>query len=233
MAIRRSAADIRAIGGVAEGGGAVSVQAMTWVMNHSDARLGDRLVLFSIANHADSYGRAAWPSIATIAAEARLSERQVKRALPRLIELGELDVDEGGGPNGVHRFSIRMGDNLAPPKTSRGDILAKGGDKSCTKSGQDVTQTVLEPSKEPSKTRARKESGALRAVARPRRVTLLSAAERKARWQSKMMQEAQATMAPKAFGELVAALMAEPLPKWAKVELERLDQQIKRRKQAA
>lgn len=76
-----------------------------------------------------------------------------------------------------------------------------------------------------------KDSSLLRARARP--LTVLSAAERKARWQSRMMQEAQATMAPKLFGKLVEALMGDPIPQWAKDELERLDRQIKDRQNGA
>lgn len=61
-------------------------------------------------------------------------------------------------------------------------------------------------------------------------LTVLSAAERKARWQSRMLQEAQVTMTPQRFGELVAALMDDPPPRWAKDELERLNRQIEVRK---
>lgn len=73
----------------------MSVQAQTWVFEFSQAKYGDRLVLLSIANHADARGDNAWPAIATIAREARLSTRQVRRALLHLVRLGELKLISG------------------------------------------------------------------------------------------------------------------------------------------
>lgn len=51
-------------------------------------------MLLSIANHADKFGRGAFPKVAYIAQEARLSERQVLRALKRLEEEGWIAPDE-------------------------------------------------------------------------------------------------------------------------------------------
>jgi len=79
---------------------------MSYVFDNSEARLGDRLVLLSIANHADKHGRNAWPSIAGMAEEAHMSERQVKRAIRNLAELGEIEIEENGGPKGTHCYTI-------------------------------------------------------------------------------------------------------------------------------
>jgi Helix-turn-helix domain len=71
---------------------------MAWCFDCSHAELGARLVLLSIANHANPRGSNAYASAATIAGEARLTKRQVYRALPTLVALGELLVWHNGGP---------------------------------------------------------------------------------------------------------------------------------------
>lgn len=153
---------------------------MTWVLKHSESRLGDRLVLFSIANHADHIGDRSWPSIDTIADETRMSPRQVQRAIQRLEELGELEVRRGAGPNGTHWYRLpkfaemeARGDKLSPRRASRrGDKLSPrrddklsppGGDKSDARGVTNRTEPMsemspepsLEPSYEPSMSRAR------------------------------------------------------------------------------
>jgi hypothetical protein len=45
--------------------------------------------------------------VATIAKEARLSEREVQRAIPILEKIGELEVFRSKGPNGAHYFVMR------------------------------------------------------------------------------------------------------------------------------
>lgn len=87
----------------------MSVQAMSWVLNESSSTLGSRLVLLSIANHADAKGMNSWPSIPTIACESHVSERQVQRCLRELERIGELQIDRGEGYKGSHRYQlIRM-----------------------------------------------------------------------------------------------------------------------------
>jgi hypothetical protein len=84
----------------------MSVQALSWVLNESKATLGSRLVLLSIANHADAKGLNSWPSVSVIAKEAHLSYRQAQRCINSLEKLGELEVERGGGFNGSHRFRL-------------------------------------------------------------------------------------------------------------------------------
>jgi len=88
----------------------MSVQALSWVFENSESRLGPRHVLLSIANHADRYGRNAFPSVRTIAREARLSPREVQYAIPILVDLGELLSERGAGPGGTNLYSLpKMG----------------------------------------------------------------------------------------------------------------------------
>jgi len=84
----------------------MSVQAMSWVLENSESRLGPRHVLISIANHAKADGTGAWPSIQTIAREARLSEREVQYSLKILESLGELAIGSGAGPKGCNLYSL-------------------------------------------------------------------------------------------------------------------------------
>lgn len=62
----------------------MSVVAMTWVFENSDATLGARLVLLAIADHAHADGTRSFPSVATLAAHTRMSRRAVQAALRKL-----------------------------------------------------------------------------------------------------------------------------------------------------
>ena len=75
----------------------MSVQAIAWVLEHSTSEGNARLVLISIANHADKFGRGAFPSQQTIGGEARCSTRTVRRSIDELRALAELEWLEHGG----------------------------------------------------------------------------------------------------------------------------------------
>jgi Helix-turn-helix domain len=124
----------------------LSIQAMTWVFEFSESRLAARHVLLSIANHADREGKNAWPSIETIAREARLSPREVQRSIPELVTLGELVAAPNQGPHGTYGFSLpKMSPRQVVTPTiepSRGDIYAKKGDQL----SPEPSLTVQEPS---------------------------------------------------------------------------------------
>lgn len=101
----------------------MSVQALSWVFDHSESRLAARHVLIAIANHTDKYGNNSWPSVATIAKESKLSEREVQRCFLELEAMGELKILKGKGFRGHHLFSLPMmagGDKLSPLETSEG-----------------------------------------------------------------------------------------------------------------
>lgn len=73
----------------------MSVQALAWVLEHSQASGNARLVLIAIANHADAHGRNAWPSVTQISREARVSRSTVFRSLTDLTKLEELSIQSG------------------------------------------------------------------------------------------------------------------------------------------
>lgn len=115
----------------------MSVQALTWVFDHSEATLGDRLVMLVIADHARADGTGSWPSVETIAREAKVSERTVTRSFSRLVELGEI-VERGKSRAGTRVWDLaKMGVTSA----------TAGGDNLSVENGQDVTRSVLEPSR--------------------------------------------------------------------------------------
>ena len=102
----------------------MSVHVMGWVLKQSNARLGDRLVLLVLADHAKEDGTSAWPSVATIAHEALLSTKQVQRCLASLQRDGRI-VKTGESRSGTNVYTVAMietrangGDNMSPP-TSR------------------------------------------------------------------------------------------------------------------
>ena len=109
----------------------MSVAVSSWVWKHSKTNGNDRLLLLAIADVADDDGDNAWPSIATLADKATVSERTVQRRIQKLEELGCLTVHRGAGRHGTHRYRVRMDDGAKkPPKAAkpRPDTTA-GGDK--------------------------------------------------------------------------------------------------------
>jgi hypothetical protein len=94
----------------------VSVQAMSWVIEKSRHKGSNLLVLLMIANHAHTDGRGAYPSIATLARESRLTVRGVQYIIAKLESSSELVIERDAGPRGTHLYSlpfvVRDGFNL-------------------------------------------------------------------------------------------------------------------------
>lgn len=86
---------------------------ISWVLHHSEARLGDRLVLLVLADKANDDGTGAWPSVRTIAREARMSVRAVQYSLRRL-ELAGAIVATGSSGHGTTVYAVLT----APPANS-------------------------------------------------------------------------------------------------------------------
>lgn len=84
----------------------MSWQAVTWVLEHSEAELGSRLVLLSIASHANREGHSAYPSLDTITRETLMSRREIIYCIQSLEEKGELHVDRGGGRGNPNHYSL-------------------------------------------------------------------------------------------------------------------------------
>lgn len=73
----------------------MSVEAMAAVLHHSRASGTRKLVLLGVANHEGDGG--AWPSVATLAVYANVTERNVQKAIEWLVGKGELRVEVQGG----------------------------------------------------------------------------------------------------------------------------------------
>jgi hypothetical protein len=142
----------------------VSVQAMAWVYDHERTTTGsDRLVLLSIANHADKNGANAWPSVATMAVEANVSVRTVRYSLGQLVDGGLIEVERQAGgmadtrpdrrPN-RYRIIPMAGDNppdgVQPvaPRASRG--VQTRTERGASQRENGVQTSAAEPSLEPS-----------------------------------------------------------------------------------
>jgi hypothetical protein len=76
----------------------MSYQAVTWVLQNSEAAGVPRLVLLAIASHASPHGHQSHPSTERIAREANCSTRTVFRCIDQLVELGELAYIRNGAP---------------------------------------------------------------------------------------------------------------------------------------
>ncbi len=73
----------------------MSIQAVAWVLEDENVPGFARLVLISLANHADNKTGHSWPSVATIAKEAHISQRSVHTYLGALRRNGYIDVESG------------------------------------------------------------------------------------------------------------------------------------------
>lgn len=94
------------------------VEALTAVWAQSEARDSDLLVFLAIANDYNHEHEAAWPTVDRLASMSRVSPRQVQYSLRRLVELGELAIDERAValPNGRKSNRYRI---LLPIQTRR------------------------------------------------------------------------------------------------------------------
>lgn len=76
----------------------MSIEALSMVLNHSQARGAAKIVLLGIANHlGPDADEGAWPSQDRLAAYANISDRAVRKAVRSLVELGELRVQLADG----------------------------------------------------------------------------------------------------------------------------------------
>lgn len=92
----------------------MSIKVTNWVWARSESRNGARLVMLALADRADDTGFA-WPSIDDLCERSKLSPRAVQKGISTLIELGELEVEGGGGRRVRNRYRI-----TPKPRTSDG-----------------------------------------------------------------------------------------------------------------
>jgi hypothetical protein len=79
----------------------VSIAVMNWVSANSPTSGNDRLVLLTLADACSrDDGTGCWPSAATIARKAKISDRTVRRVIARLEADGHVVVHRSGGRGG-------------------------------------------------------------------------------------------------------------------------------------
>ncbi|RDI19659.1 helix-turn-helix domain-containing protein [Lentzea flaviverrucosa] len=158
----------------------MSIESIVWALNDApiprDRRDASSLtvVLLGLANHADPFGRNAFPSLGTLTRYTRLSERSVRYAIRALEDLGLIrpaDPDIVAAyvkradrrPNGydlaierrepVHNSS--GGQTLPPADQHGGQAAHERGASGDATGGKHCPRTVLNPSKNrPSRERA-------------------------------------------------------------------------------
>ena len=84
----------------------MSWQAVTWVLEFSESTSYSRLVMIAIASHANREGKNAFPSLDTIAQEARISRREVIYCIQAMEEAGELIVFRGIGRGNPNHYEL-------------------------------------------------------------------------------------------------------------------------------
>lgn len=120
----------------------MSIEAMSWVLRHSEERLGRRLVLLVLADHANDDGTGAWPSVETISEKARMSRAQTQRCLRELTKAGSVEK-VGKSPAGTTVYDVVMG---GPHIEAGASNPTEGGLKYAVERGVNEARTTLEPS---------------------------------------------------------------------------------------
>lgn len=89
----------------------MSFDTVVWVLNHSETKGADRLVLVALASHQN--GRAARPSTSRLAHEAQVDATTVFRALRRLEEAKAVEIDRSGRGRGRTSLYYVLTENVA------------------------------------------------------------------------------------------------------------------------
>ena len=124
----------------------MSAEAVTVVLHHSKAQGAAKLILWGIANHHSDQG--AWPSIATLAKYAGITERRVQQIVRELTNSGEITIQEQGGFGHTQYKTNRYFINLTCPPDCDGTLQHRTGVKSVTVRGEisDIRGEIWSPS---------------------------------------------------------------------------------------
>lgn len=85
----------------------MSIKVMSYVFEHSDAKLADRLVLLTLADYAHDDGRYAFPSVETIARKSRVGVSTARGCLRSLESAGEIR-HVGETKHGTRMYTVLM-----------------------------------------------------------------------------------------------------------------------------
>lgn len=145
----------------------MSIRVMSQIWDTGPDDREELLVLLALADFADDAGRC-YPSMAAIAAKARLSERGAQKIVRRLQEAGWLAIKTGGGRGGANVYTIKNPEHETPNEKrgiafppERGSNKPRTGVHKTPNTGSpEPSGTIKEPSK--SKARKRADDGAVR-----------------------------------------------------------------------
>jgi len=96
----------------------MSMRAIVWVLEHSEATLGSRLVLIGLADVGHDDGTKCFPSIETLAHKTRMTRRAVQAALRKLEDEGHIEAT-ARTRQGVIVYTIK-GVEPSPPDAEGG-----------------------------------------------------------------------------------------------------------------
>jgi hypothetical protein len=106
----------------------MSIAVMNWVWANSPTSGNERLVLLALADACSrDDGTGCWPSAATIARKANISDRTVRRVIARLEAEGHVVAHRGGARAGAtNSYTVvtgihNPGQTVTPDKVSRDD----------------------------------------------------------------------------------------------------------------
>lgn len=112
----------------------MSIKAMTWVWDNSEAQGTELLCLLALADYANDEGEA-YPGVQRLAHRCRVGERAIRKVLRSLEEMGEIETvfNKGIATSTGHTNRYRLikyiqGGNYCPPhKGKGGTVVPKGG----------------------------------------------------------------------------------------------------------
>lgn len=110
----------------------MSIQAVAWVLDHSQARGFARLVLISLANHADKETGECFPSMRSISREAGISLGSIPAKIRDLVEIGEVVIVDPGDARRSARYQLTFATQPAlgtPVETADSVLGERSGDE--------------------------------------------------------------------------------------------------------
>lgn len=114
----------------------MSIRVLNWVFEHSETRLGERLVLLALADYAHDDGREAYPSYEKLAQKAKVSRKQAMRCCLQMEKAGHL-VRYGYTEYGTVKWRVVMDhDEIAQIAARKAHDEIPGFDEA-TKGGRD------------------------------------------------------------------------------------------------
>ena len=125
----------------------MSVQAMAWVFDYSEATKGERLVLLALANHLNGETGLCCPGIDLLASEVRLSHSATWRAIQRLEEGGHVEVVRSAGRGNRYRILGYEQARNAPTHQARSAVAPGASDPETRRAHAPLTNNRNEPSR--------------------------------------------------------------------------------------